>query len=199
MTSRDRNIIPFPGREPQGALIVRVDLVMMPRPVWRRLRIAADATFWDLHVAIQDAVGWGHRHRHLFVADHPDTGVRLALGIPEGDTFHGRHAVSASWGTAVADVLRRDLPPVLYTYHLGEQWLHEVSLEAEEPAGAAGPTPACLDGAGLCPPEGCGGPDRYRDLVASGRLDVNGDEPVDAAGIRFCDASQLWLSLFGDD
>ncbi len=199
MTSRDRNIIPFPGREPQGALIVRVDLVMMPRPVWRRLRITADATFWDLHVAIQDAVGWGHLHRHLFVADHPDTGERLALGVPEGDTFHGRHAVSASWDVAVADVLRRDLPPALYTYHLGEQWLHEVCLEDAEPASEAGPAPECLDGAGLCPPEGCGGPDRYRELAASGRLDVSTDPAFDATSVRFCDASQLWRSLFGQD
>ena len=34
-------------------------------PIWRRIQVPETYTFWDLHVAIQDAMGWGDHH-------HPD-------------------------------------------------------------------------------------------------------------------------------
>jgi hypothetical protein len=169
--------------------VLRVDLVLAPQPVWRRLRLSEHASFWDLHVAIQDAMGWNHRHRHLFVADHPETGARLRLGIPEAGRFHGGQAVLPGWEVAVANVIRADHPPILYTYHLGEQWQHEVCLEATEAAAVAGPVPACLDGAGQGPgddPDGGGPP---------------GDEPFDPETVVFCDPGRLWQDTFdpGDD
>jgi hypothetical protein len=30
--------------------------------IWRRIRVPASYTFWDLHVAIQDAMGWTDSH-----------------------------------------------------------------------------------------------------------------------------------------
>ena len=36
-------------------------------PVWRRIRINADATFGDLHHAIQCAFGWYGFHLHEFI------------------------------------------------------------------------------------------------------------------------------------
>ena len=37
-------------------------------PVWRRILVTENYSFWDLHVAIQDAMGWtdSHLHRRLF-------------------------------------------------------------------------------------------------------------------------------------
>jgi len=190
----DSNIIPFPGQRLEGALVLRVDLVLAPVPIWRRLRIGDGVSFWDLHVAIQDAMGWGHRHRHLFVADHPDTGQRLRFGVPDASPFHGGQTVLPGWDTLVAEVVRPDLPPFLYTYHLGEEWQHEVSLENVEDATVAGPTPACLDGAGACPAEGCGGPVRFAQLVTDGSLNVS--EDFDPAAVVFCDPVLLWKDLF---
>ena len=197
MNQRADNIIPFPGQEPHGALVLRVELVLMPHPVWRRLRIDDRATFWDLHVAIQDAMGWSHRHRHMFIADDPFTGERLRLGIPEPDTFHGRQAVVPSWQLQVSDVVRPQHPPFLYTYHLGEEWQHEISLEALEAPQDRGPVPACLDGAGVCPPEGCGGPVAYSDSLRAGAEKPNQD--FDPDDITFCDAGLLWKDLFAAD
>jgi hypothetical protein len=34
--------------------------------VWRRIRVPAAYSFWDLHVAIQDAMGWHDVHLHEF-------------------------------------------------------------------------------------------------------------------------------------
>ena len=34
--------------------------------IWRRLQVPATYTFWDLHVAFQDAMGWLDYHLHVF-------------------------------------------------------------------------------------------------------------------------------------
>jgi hypothetical protein len=193
------NIIPFPGQEPSGALVLRVELILVPDPVWRRLRVDDRATFWDLHAAIQDAMGWSHRHRHLFTVDHPLTGERLRLGIPEHESFYGRQAVLPSWQVKVADLARTDLPPFLYTHHLGEEWQHEVQLEQREAVGAAGPAPACLDGAGVCPPEGCGGAEAYARHLAGRPVDGPNARAFSRESVQFCDPRQLWQDIFGGD
>jgi hypothetical protein len=35
--------------------------------VWRRIQVPSGYSFWDLHVAIQDAMGWQDYHLHEFV------------------------------------------------------------------------------------------------------------------------------------
>ena len=32
--------------------------------VWRRIAVPGAYTFWDLHVAVQDAMGWNDSHLH---------------------------------------------------------------------------------------------------------------------------------------
>jgi len=34
--------------------------------VWRRIQVPEHYSFWDLHVAIQDAMGWADYHPHEF-------------------------------------------------------------------------------------------------------------------------------------
>ena len=46
-------------------------------PVWRRIHVPESYSFWDLHVAIQDAMGWLDYHLHEFRIVNPKTG-RLA-------------------------------------------------------------------------------------------------------------------------
>jgi hypothetical protein len=47
----------------------RINLLETDPLVWRRIQVDADATFWDLHVAIQDAMGWLDCHMHDFTVD----------------------------------------------------------------------------------------------------------------------------------
>lgn len=37
----------------------RITLKGTKPPIWRRIQVTETYTFWDLHVAIQDAMGWG--------------------------------------------------------------------------------------------------------------------------------------------
>lgn len=38
--------------------------------VWRRIQVPSRYSFWDLHVAIQDAMGWQDYHLHEFTVVH---------------------------------------------------------------------------------------------------------------------------------
>jgi hypothetical protein len=210
--SRD-NIIPFPGLASPHALVLRVELVLAPRPIWRLLQIAGASTFWDLHVAIQDAMGWEDRHVHRFTTHHPVTGEKLRFGTPELSDFYGSSEVVPGWEVQVRDVLRPDYPPIVYIYDLGAEWQHEISLEAVVPAVEAGPCPRCLSGEGAGPPEDCGGMSGYRHLLAAGRdlndaprghadgalsegYDADAFEPQD---VVFSDPRRRWSEVFGED
>lgn len=73
-------------------------------PVWRRFLLAADATFGDLHAAIQAGCGWWNHH--LFEFTSPD-GQTLA-GLPDDEGWRvGRDAVASRtrwrWGRPAED------------------------------------------------------------------------------------------------
>lgn len=200
MSGRGGKIIPFPGQPRPGALVLSIALVFRAYPVWRRLRMPDSASFWDLHAAIQDVMGWGHRHRHLFTLDSPATGERLRLGIPEPEGYYGRDDVLPSWQHQVIVFARTEHPPILYTYHLGEEWQHEVMLEAIEPAPAGGPLPSCLGGEGACPIEDLGGAEAFTRLVEGPFSErPKGFDPADFSPdeVVFCDPGLLWRDTFG--
>jgi len=58
--------------------------------IWRRIQISKQCTFWDLHVAIQDAMGWTDSHLHEFKVFNLATGKKEYIGIPddEGEDVH---------------------------------------------------------------------------------------------------------------
>ena len=132
MTSPENsNIIPFPRTAGQvGAFELRVDLVLMPTPVWRKLLIPARMNFWELHVALQDVMGWKDCHLHQFSVDDPRSGRRLRFGIPDESGFHGVHDILPGWEHSVAPYMTIGGHPTLYTYDFGDNWQHEVNLEA---------------------------------------------------------------------
>lgn len=47
-------------------LRLRVSLRDIEPPIWRLIDVPGSYTFWDLHVAIQDAMGWLDYHLHSF-------------------------------------------------------------------------------------------------------------------------------------
>ena len=54
-----------------------------------------------------------------------------------------------------------------YEYDFGDSWIHEIRIEKALPADPAVHYPRCLAGERACPPEDCGGPPGYEDLLAA--------------------------------
>ena len=49
----------------------KITLDEIKPPIWRRIQVPETYTFWDLHVAIQDAMGWLDYHLHEFEILNP--------------------------------------------------------------------------------------------------------------------------------
>ena len=195
MTDDNSNIIKFPssGAEP-GILQLRVELLLMPLPVWRRILVPGHYSFWDLHVAIQDAMGWEDRHLHQFTLDDPSTAQRVRLGIPDDSGFYGVSEVLPGWEHLVTRFMKPGALPALYTYDFGDEWQHEILLEATLSANQDQVLPSCLAGDGRCPPEDSGGPNGCPESLESGL-----SEKFDPDEVTFDDPRERWARAFRDD
>ena len=66
--------------------------------VWRRIQVPQSYSFWDLHVAIQDAMGWEDRHLHEFRLLDERTTQLISIGIPTDMTSGDRPATPRARG-----------------------------------------------------------------------------------------------------
>lgn len=97
--------------------------------MWRRIQVPASYSFWDLHVAIQDAMGWEGHHIHEFtVRDHKTGGVRR-IGIPDEEMPDERRCL-AGWKAPIDRHLTHGSDPVRHLYDFGDGWKHTLDFEA---------------------------------------------------------------------
>ena len=149
----------------RSTLQFKVTLAGVEPPVWRRIEVPASYTFWDLHVAIQDAMGWLDYHLHMFRLRNPVTGQTDEIGIPDEDAFVGDPVCLAGWEVPVARYFDAVGTRASYEYDFGDGWFHEVELEAIGRRQSKTKYPRCLGGRRACPPEDCGGPPGYAQLL----------------------------------
>lgn len=64
--------------------------------VWRRIQVPERYSFWDLHVAIQDAMGWRDYHLHEFRLFDEAAQALVSIGIPTGEEAEDRPVI-AGW------------------------------------------------------------------------------------------------------
>ena len=135
---------------------LKVTLGTVKPPVWRRIVVPSDMTLAKLAAVLEAAMGWYGGHLHLFDVD----GTRY--GMP-----------NRGWGNDDLDEGRFRLGKVLYTvgskmrwdYDFGDGWEHNVVVEAIDAPASGVDYPVCLTGRRACPPEDCGGPWGYEDLL----------------------------------
>ncbi len=136
----------------------RIELLGIDPPVWRRIQVPAELSLWDLHVAIQDAMGWLNCHLHVFAF----LGTSRRIGIPFDDE---PGAIAPGWEHPVDRYLDHGAPLALYEYDFGDSWLHEVRFEGVSRKVARRKYPRCLAGARHGPPEDCGGIGGYAEFL----------------------------------
>jgi Plasmid pRiA4b ORF-3-like protein len=131
--------------------------------VWRRIQVPESYSFWDLHVAIQDAMGWKDYHLHEFLVVDSKSGRSVRIGIPGDETPDDRRCL-AGWKIPIARFLTYGTDPVRYRYDFGDDWDHVLEFEELLPADDRA-YPRCLAGAAACPPEDVGGTHRYTEFL----------------------------------
>ena len=135
---------------------VKASLRQIRPPIWRRLVLPGELTLAELHELLQTAFGWYDGHLHHF---------RDAEERYFGDPETLDRDMEDERDVRVADVLFRKGQRLLYEYDFGDGWEHE--LVVEELLDVGEPAPRCLAGRRAGPPEDCGGPWGYADLVAA--------------------------------
>lgn len=134
-------------------LRLRIELDQTSPLVWRRIEVLASSTFWDLHVAIQDAFGWLDYHLHEFEVGS------LPIGIPDE---YGERDTVPGWTVPLSAHIGR-IRTLSYLYDFGDDWHHTIHLEEVKDADGE-PYPRCLAGENATPPEDCGGIYGFEDL-----------------------------------
>lgn len=136
---------------------LRVELDRTEPLVWRRIEMQISSSFWDLHVAIQDAFGWLDCHLHQFEVSSPVGSTHI--GVP--DEF-AQKPILEGWNTQLSTYLGK-VRTLTYLYDFGDDWQHTIHLEGTEESDG-GNYPRCLAGENATPPEDCGGVYGYEKL-----------------------------------
>ncbi len=177
---------------------------------------------WDLHVAIQDAMGWADCHLHEFTFYAARTGGKtITFASPnDDDPDQPASANEKLWDHISAFAAR----PALYRYDFGDCWDHSLTLVGTFPSDGGG-YPRCISGERACPPEDCGsapGYFRVLDVMQGGsaalahaadisRKEMNEwlkghvnvtrpyrPEHFDPASVEFDDPQERWDYAYGD-
>jgi hypothetical protein len=151
----------------------KITLLDTDPPVWRRIQVPGCYTFYELHVAIQDAMGWMDSHLHAFEFRHGrrlNQGVRIEcpFGVDEIKEEDPRFSTEIEISRLFHDLGAR----CLYIYDFGDNWEHDIVFEGDLHRETNVRYPVCIDGALSCPPEDCGGiPGYYRCIEVLRRQD----------------------------
>ncbi|MBK6975626.1 MAG: plasmid pRiA4b ORF-3 family protein [Sterolibacteriaceae bacterium] len=146
-------------------LQLKITLEHVEPAVWRRVVVSDSLTFLQLHDVIQRAMGWEDCHMHEFEL----AGPRIRIGTDEPDgfmDFGDREPCLPERKTRLADVLagKRKLR---YWYDFGDDWWHTIAIEKRLPADSAAVPAELIAGENACPPEDCGGPWGYEEMLAA--------------------------------
>ncbi len=142
----------------------RVTLRGVLPEIWREIEVLGGGTLWDLHVAIQDAMGWKDCHLHLFKCER-SSGELIEAGFPDPDLPPGTDKVLPSWEQSVSAFFSEVGATAEYDYDFGDGWQHDVELVAIVDRVKGLRYPRCAGGGRACPPEDCGGVGGYARLL----------------------------------
>jgi hypothetical protein len=138
--------------------VLDVELLDVRPRIWRRVRVPADLSLFELHQVIQLLMGWHDHHLHVFEIGNQEYGPRPDEEL-ESEAWAGEDA-----DITVAKALERAGGVIRYVYDFGSEWRVAIVPSADQ--SAAGPaTVECLAAELAGPPEDSGGPAAYQQLL----------------------------------
>jgi len=132
--------------------------------IWRRIQVPAKYNFWDLHVAIQDSMGWLDYHLHQFSIKRAHAQTTIEIGIPDEEGYCDKE-ILAGWDIDISRYFTDFGVTALYRYDFGDGWEHDIILEGLLIKEKGVEYPRCIDGGRKCPPEDCGGTHGYFEFL----------------------------------
>jgi hypothetical protein len=145
-------------KKTQTVYQLKIVLAHIRPPIWRRVQ-TQDCTLTKLHELIQCAMGWYCSHLWAFEIDGEQYGEN-----PRGDS--GWDVMSAR-AVKLSQLVNDGVTKFGYTYDFGDNWEHVVTVEKTLDADPSVKYPQCTAGKRACPPEDCGGPWGYEELLVA--------------------------------
>jgi hypothetical protein len=135
---------------------LKVTLLNIHPPIWRRIQVWEDATLAQLHRVLQMGMGWENYHLHEF---------RIGRNIYAVPDLDDERKIIDVKRTRIHDVIEQVGTEFKYVYDLGDYWEHDLQLEAILQPAPGTLYPRCIAGERNCPPEDVGGPGGYEDYL----------------------------------
>ena len=134
---------------------IKISLKYIKPMIWRRFLVEDSIKLPDLHKVIQTVMGWTNSHLHQFIIKE------RFYGEPDEDSFE---EIVDYRKLMLKSVLSFEKEKITYEYDFGDGWEHELVLE-KILNNQTIENPICVAGKRNCPPEDCGGPYGYMDLL----------------------------------
>lgn len=128
--------------------------------IWRRIQVAADTTFYELHYILQFAMGWTNSHLHQFIIENREEYI-----CPPWEDIWEDQEVTNSKELRLSERLATPGDKMVYEYDFGDGWTHILELIQNLEPASKQRYPQVTAGEGACPPEDCGGIGGYVDLL----------------------------------
>ena len=109
---------------------LRISLEGIEPAIWRQVEVSLTATLKALHDVIQAAFGWEGYHLHLFEAGED------RYGVPDHE-WDGLRPIRSEKATRLTALIERGFTSFVYTYDFGDDWRHQIAVEAIEVADPA--------------------------------------------------------------
>lgn len=138
---------------------LKVTLQDIDPPIWRRIQVWDDTTLDGLHRTLQTVMGWENCHLHEFLID------RRIYSVPDPDDAMYERKVIDERRKRLRDVVSRVGTRLVYVYDFGDDWRHDLQLEAILLPDPDQQYSCCVAGERRGPPEDVGGPPGYQDYL----------------------------------
>ena len=136
---------------------LRVSLIGIEPPIWRRLLVPQDLTLPRLHTLLQVVMSWTDTHLHQFKIGDANFAEPQEEATPAPIDYRR---------ITLNQIAPRRGSTCIYEYDFGDSWEHLIEVEDELPAETVtGPLPRCVGGERACPPEDCGDPGGYAEFL----------------------------------
>ncbi len=138
-------------------LQVKITLQNITPPVWRRIVLSDEITLLQLHNIIQISFNWTNSHLYQFIIKGWNIDVEEGVVMDEkiGPLFIDTIPLKS--------FNLKEKESFKYWYDFGDDWMHQIVVEKVTELGSE--FPICLAGMRNAPPEDCGGPWGYEELM----------------------------------
>ena len=129
---------------------LRVVLLGTKPSIYRTIQMSTNATFYHLHLVLQEAFDWYDAHLHAFMINGEEIGNN-DISEFDDDNVLDEHMIT------LKEKLHVEKQKFIYLYDFGDSWEHQITVAKLIEPKEGMFYPRCIRGARNTPPEDCGG------------------------------------------